>query len=296
VDEEIDAVAVLKGAITNYTVNSVSTSNNYVALMPGVNIHKGIVNGHAYLGLASGVSKGIYVLPDILATYSVPGTKFTASAGWLSTLRQNTYEQISTENPYVSNVYNIYAVSNVVQTRRDDLFIQTNGKYGDHFVYSARLGWSTFDALPGYLNDPFILRRFDVIYSRVNAITLQGGARYEVANKWSAGITVDAYKFSDHVWQQPNTKIKGDFMIMPTPKLTVTAYLTMLDGIYAQDLGGNVIKLNTIFDVGGNAEYQFTKRLSAFVQLNNLFNSKYQRWYGYEAYGLNIYGGLRLKF
>jgi outer membrane receptor protein involved in Fe transport len=48
--------------------------------------------------------------------------------------------------------------------------------------------------------------------------------------------------------------------------------------------------------VGGNAEYQIVPRLSVFVQLNNLLNNKYQRWQYYEAYGLNIYGGLRLKF
>jgi outer membrane cobalamin receptor len=78
--------------------------------------------------------------------------------------------------------------------------------------------------------------------------------------------------------------------------LTVTVYLALLGGIYAKDINNNTVKLNTGADLGGNAEYQIVPRLSAFVQLNNILDDKYQRWYGYQSYGLNIYGGVRLKF
>jgi len=85
-------------------------------------------------------------------------------------------------------------------------------------------------------------------------------------------------------------------MTKPLPKLTITAYLAVIGGIYARDSYGNVVKLSAITDLGANAEYQIIPRLCAFVQLSNLLNEKYQRWRGYEAYGINVYGGLRLKF
>lgn len=83
---------------------------------------------------------------------------------------------------------------------------------------------------------------------------------------------------------------------MPSPKFTVTAYLALMGGIWAKDSFGNTIKLNTFTDLGGNAEYQIVPRISVFLQVNNILNDKYQRWLGYQAYGINIYGGLRLKF
>ena len=70
----------------------------------------------------------------------------------------------------------------------------------------------------------------------------------------------------------------------------------MLDQIYALNVAHQEVKLNGVFDVGAGAEYLFIPRLSAFINVNNLLNDRYQRWYQYEAYGLNVYGGLRLKF
>jgi outer membrane receptor protein involved in Fe transport len=70
----------------------------------------------------------------------------------------------------------------------------------------------------------------------------------------------------------------------------------VLGGIRARDVMFNALTLNPATDVSLSAEYQIIPRLSAFMQVNNLLNNKYQRWYGYEVYGFNIYGGLRLKF
>ncbi|MFI5196930.1 MAG: hypothetical protein ACHQD8_07550, partial [Chitinophagales bacterium] len=288
-DPAIEARVALKGAITNYSVNSVSTSNNIIELLPGINIHKDELSGHALLGFALGLSTGMYVLPDILATYQIPDTKFTVSGGWQASLRQNTYEQLSTENPYIYNTYH------VLQTRKDEIFAQILSSSGDHLTYSGRLSWWSFDQLPAFLNDIGNEKQFYVVYDRVNAVSLQAGARYQVANIWSVGITGDFYVFNNgslpHVWHEPNTKIKCDFIITPLSQLTVTAYLALLGGIYAKDIAGNIVKLDMIADAGCNAEYQFIPRLSAFVQVNNLFNDKYQRWRGYQVYGLNIYGG-----
>ena len=288
-DPAIEAQLALKGAITNYSANSVSTSNNIIELLPGINIHTGQLSGHSLLGFALGLSSGIYVLPDILAAYKIPDTKLMVSGGWQASLRQNTYEQLSAENPYL----NVYTVQ---QTRKDEIFAHVQGSSGDHLTYSGRLSWFSYDQLPSFLNDMGTQKQFYVLYERANAISLQAGVRYQVANKWSAGITGEFYNFDKYVWQEPDMKIKCDFIVTPFSKLSVTAYLALIGGIYARDIAGNIVKLETITDAGINAEYQIIPRLSVFAQVNNLFNDKYQRWLGYQAYGLNIYGGLRLKF
>jgi hypothetical protein len=138
------------------------------------------------------------------------------------------------------------------------------------------------------------------VYQNVNALSFQVSTRYHVANQWSAGVTADVfsfYKSSDlYVWHEPTTRIKADFTARITPKIDVSAYATILGGIHARDNAYNVVTLRTMADVGVSGEYNFIPRLSVFVQLNNVLNSNYQRWYGYKAYGFNIYGGLRLKF
>ena len=69
-----------------------------------------------------------------------------------------------------------------------------------------------------------------------------------------------------------------------------------MGGLYARNAAGQPISIDMNTDLGGNIEYLLIPRLAVFLQVNNILNQKYQRWYGYEAYGTNIYGGLRLKF
>jgi hypothetical protein len=295
-DNAVQAQLDLSGALTQYKVNSLATNNSYVELLPGINLN-GAFSGHALFGLAIGKGSTFYFLPDILAAYKIPETPVTISGGYQSTLRQNTYEQLTTENPYLANVYT------VMQTRRDEAFANIQAGIGDHLSLSGRVSWWSYKDLPTFLDTTAVvnpINPFYVVYDNVNALSLQLGARYVIAHTWSVGVSGDFYHFYNgtqlYVWHEPNVKIKGDLTFMPFPKLTVTAYIALLGGITAKDNGNNVVKLSTIADIGGNAECQIVSRLSAFVQLNNILNDKYQRWLGYQAYGLNIYGGVRLKF
>lgn len=297
VDSNLDLLLGLSGALTYYKSDSFYTNNNYIELLPGVDLHNtALYYGHALCGLAMGKGNNFYVLPDILAAYKLPATKFTFSLGWQASLRQNTYEQLTTENPY------LYSIYPVVQSRRDELFAGVHAGVGNHLTFSLRGSWWSFKDLPTFVNGDMLTdqKQFYVLYDNVNALSLQAGARYQVANQWTAGITGDFYKFYNgsqaEVWHQPAVRLKADIMVIPVQKLTLTAYLSVLGGIHARDASWSAVTLTPVVDLGLNGEYQIVRRLSAFVQFSNLLNKKYERWSGYEAYGLNVYGGLRLKF
>jgi len=293
-DNMLQAMVAVNADIAHLATSTISANNGIAELLPGLNMHTEVFDGHALLGLAVGMGGSGYILPDVGILLAIPNTRFRVSAGYQSTLRQNTYEQLSTENPYLSNVYA------AMQTKRDELYAGLQGSTGNHLSYSGRISWWQFAGLPTFLNDTGDHKQFYVVYDNVKAASVQLGARYTLADKWSAGITGDFYHFYNgnqpYVWQEPNTKIKGDFTVMLLSKLTITAYLAFMDGIYAKDGSGSITKLKAIADLGGKAEYQIIPRLSAFVQLDNILNDQYQRWLHYQAYGINVYGGLRLKF
>ncbi len=292
-DDAVRADLGIAGAITELSANATSSANNYVEVLPGIDI-SGDFSGHALLGLAAGRGGKFYVLPDVAAAYTIPDTRFSLSAGYKADLRQNTYEQLANENPYIVSVYSIN------QMRRDEVFGAVQGGFGEHLSLTARASWWRFSNLPTFVDTIGMPRQFYIDYDNVSALSLLLGARYIVGKTWSVGATSEFYHFYNgsqlYAWGQPDVKIKGDLTVRPIAKLSVTAYLAILGGIAAKDLNNSVVKLSPAVDIGGNVEYQLVSRLSAFVQLNNILNDKYQRWYGYQAYGLNIYGGLRLKF
>ena len=299
-DKTVDLKLALDGALTRYKADTVSTGNNFIQLMPGVDIHGRQFRAHALVGFALGMGGSGYILPDLLASYTLPGTKVSLEAGYKARLLQNTYEQLTTENPYMLNRYN------VLQGRSDEVFAGLQGSVGSHFSFTGRASWWSYNTLPTFLNDTGDQKQLYVQYQNANAISVKIGVRYHVANSWSAGITGDYYSYYNiqdiystaqaYVWHQPALRIKGDLMLHPLPKLTATAYIAVLGGIHARDITYAERTLKAAADIGLSGEYQIIPRLSAFLQVNNLLNNKYERWLGYQAYGINIYGGVRLKF
>jgi len=287
----------ISGVFTNYNTTGISATNNIVALTGGLDLRQGEgFGGHALVSLALGKGGSFNILPDLLGVYTLPGSRLALGLGWQATLCQNTYEQLTNENPYLDPVYSPQ------QTRKDEVFGNMLLGMGNHLSFSGKVSWWDYNGLPTFLNDAGDQRQFYIEYINAQAISLQAAFRYKVANIWSVGATGDFYNYYGntsakvYVWGEPDMKIKGDFSVVPLPKLTITAYLAWLSGIWEKDANQNPVKLDAVTDLGGNAEYQIISRLSAFVQLDNLLNEKYQRWLGYQSYGLNIYGGLRLKF
>ena len=46
------------------------------------------------------------------------------------------------------------------------------------------------------------------------------------------------------------------------------------------------------FDINAGVEFRIARQLNLWLQMNNLFNDKYQRWNQYSVYGFNILGGV----
>lgn len=294
-NKSLDLRANVAGAIASYNAAGTTIANNYVLAAPGVGMQfNEYYSAHALAGFAYGKGGSTYFLPDAEVAFTMRDYLFRLSIGYKADLRQNTYEQMTMENPFMVSSYR------VVQTKRDEIFAAVQGSLGNHFSYSARGSWWNYFDLPTFLNDTGDNRTFYALYQNVKAVSAQASARYQDANKWSAGLTGEWYYFysstDTKVWHTPSVNIKGDFQMAVTRKLDVSFYGIVMGGIKARDIAGNTIDLKTIADMGVGGEYKLIPRLSAFVQFNNILNSKYQRWMGYQVYGFNVYGGLRLKF
>jgi len=302
IDSSLDAEVAASGIITQYRNATQSFSNNIFQLDAGLNYHIKSFVAHAYISPAVG-SNETYFLPNLGASYSIPKTLFTVEAGWRANVRQNTYEQLTTENPFIFNSFVAPAFSySPMQTRSDEVYggIQTN--LGNHISLSGRISWWQYDHLPVYVNSYGDQKQFIVVYdNHLNATSLQATITYHASSKFAIDAQGSFFTYFNgslsKPWEQPGLRIKGSLLYRPLPALTVGAYATALDQIYAYNIQtAATINMNGILDIGGNAEYVLIPRLSLFLQVTNLLNNKNERWLGYQAYGTNVYGGLRFKF
>jgi outer membrane receptor protein involved in Fe transport len=54
--------------------------------------------------------------------------------------------------------------------------------------------------------------------------------------------------------------------------------------------------MDPFVDLNIGVDYRYSKNLSAFIQLNNLANNRYDRFVNYPVYGINILGGFTFTF
>ncbi len=294
-DTSLQAGLGINGVFTQLNTTAGNRGNNIFQITPMLNFHSGNFKARVGIYPTFGMGGNTHLLPDVQLSYQLPNTQFSISAGWEARLRQNTYKQLSSYNPYMFNLFDGR------QTRMDEVFAMAKSNIGNHVTATARISWWQMNNLPMFLNDSGDRKNFYVLYDqRVNALSFEATLRYQVANSLSVGITGTFYNYYQttygRVWHEPAVRVKGDLMIRPLPALMITAYAMLLDQNYALNEAHQETKLDGVFDIGGGAEYQIIPRLSAFLNLHNLLNNRYERWYRYENYGFNIYGGLRLKF
>jgi hypothetical protein len=296
ITEQIQVGVSTQGIFTGNSLQGKSFSNNVFEITPHLNYRSDKVSLHVSVSPTWAINGKSYVLHNLSMHLTPAEKKFTLSARWYSQLRRNTFEQLSTINPFLSSHY--LTLPSKYETF--SLGIQTG--IGQHLTLSGKIAHLSRQNMPLYVNDTGFRKDFYVQYSsQVKALLFEAGMLYQVADVFSASVTATLYNYYQHsgmirVWHEPGFVLDGKLSFKPISQLRVSANLQIIDGIYGLNAAQKETALGTIFDLGAEAEYQFIERLSVFLRVNNLLHNQYERWFGYRAYGFNAWGGLRLKF
>jgi len=293
INNKLQVLFGLNAAFVELNTNTINTPNNYFQIVPGIQYKSTSFDAHLFINPTMGVDAS-YLLPDMYFVKKI-SKDIAVDGGFQALFRQNTYEDLSTRNPYIFNAYTLH------QTITKEAFIGVKKKTGEHLSISLRVSYWQYNNLPEFIDTLGDRKQFNIIYDhKVEAFSLQAGISYQIGNSMSLGISGAAYNFYNttlsDIYEEPSLRIKADFSMRIPPQVMVTGYAVLLNGINTLDVGNTDKNIGAVFDIGGSGEYSFAPRLSLFLNINNLVNNKYERWQGYAAYGFNVYGGIRFKF
>ncbi len=151
--------------------------------------------------------------------------------------------------------------------------------------------------------------RFDVIFDTAKVFTLEGSISYQALEKLKIDVMgrYRSYELKNnvHAWNKPDFELvtrvhynlfdkfyaNFDFKLETGRKALVYA---AGDGVQEEDLQ-YFKKLGAIYDFNLGLEYRYTRRLSVFVQLNNVAAQRYQRWYNAPVHSFQVLGGLTFR-
>ncbi len=235
------------------------------------------------------------IYPMIEATANVIGNKLTAFAGWRGDFKKNNFQTLSNYNPYI--------VSDGFELRNSEYQEFYGGIKGNIKIvdYHGQVSFKDVDNLALYLSNPADTKRFDVLYDSVQIVNISGTVDIHLIKNLTLGGTVSQSIFSmgneDKPWHLPSFELNASAKyLMLDEKLTFKGEWYLANGvpyINDNDLSDN---LGALFDLSFGAAYQINNNFGAFFDVNNLMANQRERWYRYPTFGLNILGGITLRF
>ncbi|WP_462220874.1 TonB-dependent receptor [Ferruginibacter sp.] len=286
--------------ITSYTTkdltSNVKITNNVFQVAPALTFASPQFTINA--GITPTWDNGTFIwLPNVYAEVQVKEKVFMIQAGWVGTYTKNTFRNLVNINPYLQT---IAAQKN---TKEIEYYGGIKATLGKHFNFSAKAGLISYTDIPLFINDTATDNKsFKVVYeSKANNFRVHGDLSYISQDKFTvtAGLTLNGYTGFNTNGKAWNT-VPMEF----TSSLRWWAFKqVLLKGDFYMFGGGNYLaKGNTSknfsggTDLSAGMEFKVNKTFSAWLDVNNILNNKYQRWHNYEVYGLNVLGGVRITF
>ena len=224
----------------------------------------------------------------------------TLFAGINGSLERVTLRGLSEENPFINATPELGYKNNkflfdagITGSIEQNLDFRIGGSYG------------MIDNMPFFVNDTVndLLNMFSLAYDDIKLLNLNAELGFKRTDALHLWLGADYFKYymdtEEQAWHKPEYafRIGGDYII--TQKYILKAEMFIQGSMYARLFDeGEVLskKINGWTDLNLGFEYRITEQLSAFINLNNVLNNGYFRWYNYPVQKFNVLAGVSFAF
>ncbi len=281
--------------VTNYKHSNVSTINNNIFLVsPAVVYHSDNIALH--LEMTPSWDQGdFHLLPNFRGEYTTDNKNFTLFASFDGYYDKGSFKRFAGINPW------LWEPASLLNTRVTEFFGGFKGSLSQHISYLAKAGFSQSRNMPLFLNDSLDGKNFQVVYEeRLDQFSVHGELSYIQGEDLNvtAGLTLNNFKTQsqEKAWGMLPVEFTTSFRWQIMKDLWLKADLWAFQGASWRYLDKSVSSGNGGIDINAGVEFRVARQVNVWLQMNNLFNDKYERWNQYAVYGFNILGGVTFSF
>jgi hypothetical protein len=222
-------------------------------------------------------------------------------------LKQRTYKSFAAENEFLLSSNLIANENNVMNGK-----LGIKGAFSNTILFNVAASYGHTKNKALFITDTLrsIGNRFAIIYDNVTTFKIEASVIYQLQEKIKfEGIgIINSYetKFNTFAWNLPQLQIvaRGFYQVTPQLSINVDANFeggrqalvySVLENDHQENLQYSR-QLGLIADLNLAAEYRYSQKLSAFLQVNNFAAQRYKRWYNYPVQGFQVLGGVTFKF
>jgi hypothetical protein len=282
--------------LTSYSPNSKPRiQNNLYYFSPSLLLKT--PNLYLEAGLIPSWDNGVFTtLPNFMADITTNDKRFTLQLGWIGYYDKGSYQRFSSINPWIMQP------DRLLNTRIQERYAGFKGSILNHFTYSAKVGFVEYRNMPLFINDSTDGKTFLTVYSPdVQAVQFQGEIGYTQGETFTATakLTWNQYsKVKDQAkaWGLIPVELNTNLSWQVLHNVWLKGDLFAWDGAAYQTKTKDARKGEGAFDLNAGLEFKIAKQFNLWVQMNNIFNNRYERWNQYPVYGFNVLGGIVFNF
>jgi hypothetical protein len=248
-----------------------------------------------------------HIYPVAELKYSLFNDIFIPYLGLRGGLKQTTFKSLTTDNEFLLPNVQLRNENTVI-----DFYAGIKGTLSKRMSFNASASFARIKDKALFVTDTnfSVGNKFDIIYDTLSLTTIEGSLSYQLNEKLKIDGIARYYSYSllsnSYAWNLPQWQaiVRGSYNLFD--KFLVNLDLNFEGGrkalVYAME--DNVTEENLQFakslgliaDINLGLEYRYNKRISAFVNLNNIASQRYTRWYNYPVQTFQIMGGITARF
>jgi len=250
--------------------------------------------------------------PDVHITVPVAENIVYVFADVTGGLIKKNYKTLTDENPFTIPSVKLF------ENESHDIVLDggLKGNFSSKISFLAMIKYTKMSNMVLFVNDTTLYvngtdstihgNMFNIVYDDGNVLDLHAEVSYRGSDKLSISLAYDYLNWKtelqEKTWHKPGSEAR--LMIRYNLKDKLQANVTLLSAgnqygrSFTTDSIPKVVpvKLKGYLDFNLGLEYRYSKLLSFYFNLNNLFFTRYEQWYGYPSEKFNFLGGLTYSF
>ena len=217
-------------------------------------------------------------------------------------MSNKTFYSLNRENPFIRGSVDL------LNTRVFNAYAGIKGTVSKSVSFDLNFHKKTYSNMALFVNDTVFSdkNKFNVVYDRVDAFGITGSASYQLKEKLKIDLIATWTDFvaqdQQYAWNLApiDITLRGSYNLFE--KIYTKLDISLLGGRKSPEGAFLITPTDEDFELGFLAdanlhlEYRYNKRISAFVQFNNLAGQKYQRYNRYPVQGFQVLGGVTFGF
>ena len=292
----IDTGIVLNNTIINLkpTISTYLFNNRFKAKV-GVDI---VIDAHQ--------TTKAHIYPVAELKYSMFNDIFIPYVGLRGGLKQTSFKSLTAENEFV-----LTNVSMRNENTAIDFYGGIKGTVSKRISFNVNASFARIQNKALFVTDTLysVGNKFNLLFDTLNLTTIEGSISYQLNEKLKVDGIGRFYSYSllnnTYAWNLPQWQAiaRGNYNLFD--KFLINLDLNFEGGrkalVYAMEDDVTVENLQLaktlgfIADINLGLEYRYNKRISAFIQFNNLASQRYNRWYNHPVQVFQFLGGVTFR-